>query len=117
MRFGQGNFKPGLAFTSTIPMGFSLEDRGCQTQVWTLHYLGWIDSRYVEEMNNKHYVLWGSTKENNKPASLMVPIKDGLLQATAQSCVGSQPHKRTRKFLFLSHPVREPVAGHQQSWC
>ena len=74
-------------------MGFSLEARGCQTQVWTLHYLGWIDSHYVEEMNNKHYVLWGSTKENNKPASVMVPIMDGLLQATAQikAVAGSQP--------------------------
>ena len=110
---------PSLAFTSTIPMGFSLEARGCQTQVWTLHYLGWIDSRYVEEMNNKHYVLWGSTKENNKPASVTVPIKDGLLQATAQikAVVGSQPQKRTSNFLFLPHSVREPVAGDQQSWC
>ena len=87
------NLKPGLAFTCTIPMGFSLKARGCQTQVWTLHYLGWIDSHYVEEMNNKHHVLWGSTKENNKPASVMVPIKDGLLQATAQikAIAGSQP--------------------------
>lgn len=65
-------------------MGFSLKARGCQTQVWTLPYLGWIDRCYVKEMNNKHCVLWGSNKENNKHASIMVPIKDGLLQATAQ---------------------------------
>lgn len=96
-------------------MEFSLEARGCQTRVWTLYYVGWIDSHSVKKMNNKHYVLWGSTKENNKPASIMVPIKDGLLQTTAQikAVVGSQPLKRTINFLFLPHPVRESFAGHQ----
>lgn len=65
-------------------------------------------------MNNKHCVLRGSTKENNKLASIMVPIKDGLLQATAQikAVVGRQPLKRSN-FLFLPHPVREGIAGHQ----
>lgn len=81
-------------------MGFSLKTRDCQTQVWTLHYLGWIDSHSIEEMNNKHYVLWGSTKENNKPASVMVPIKDGLLQAIARikAVAGIQPLKRRTFF-------------------
>jgi hypothetical protein len=31
----------------------------------------------VEEMNNKHVVLWASTKENNKLASVLVPRKEG----------------------------------------
>lgn len=96
-------------------MGFSLEDRGCQTEVWTLYYLGWIDRHCAEEINNKHCVLRASTEENNKLASIMVPIKDGLLQATAQikAVAGSQLLKRTRNFLFLPHPVREAIAGHQ----
>lgn len=72
------NFKPGLAFTNTN-MRFSLKARDCQTHVWTLHYL-----HCVEEMNNKHHVLWISTKENNKFASILLPRKDGFLQATVQ---------------------------------
>lgn len=96
-------------------MGFSLEARGCQTQVWTLYHLGWIDRLCVEEMNNKHCVLWGCNKKNNKLASVMVLTKDGLLQATAQiePVAGSQPLNRTSNFLFLPHPVRESFAGHQ----
>lgn len=38
----------------------------------------------MEEMNNKHRVLWGPAKENNKLASVPVPRKDGFLQATVQ---------------------------------
>lgn len=74
-----------------------------------------LDRLCAEEVNNKHCVLWGSNKENNKLASVMVPIKDWLLQATAQikAVVGSQPLKRTSNFLFLPHPVRESNAGHQ----
>lgn len=108
------NFKTGLVFTNSIFMGFSLEARGCQTQVWTLYYLGWIDRLCVEEMNNKHCVLWDSNKGNNKLASVMVPIKGGLLQATAriEPVASSQPLKRSN-FLFLPHPVRESFAGHQ----
>jgi hypothetical protein len=62
----------------------------------------------VEEMNNKHCVLWGSTKENNKLASIMLPRKDGLLQTSVQieAFAGSLPLRKQVTFFSCPTLVR-----------
>lgn len=93
-------------------MRFSLEARGCQTHVWSLCYLHWVDRHRVEEMNNKHRVLWGPAKENNKLASVRFQERMGFFRLLSKYRVmqaGSRAGpEETSNFLRCLHPVGKP---------
>lgn len=92
-------------------MRFSLGARGCQTPVWTLHYVHWRDRHCVNKMNNKPVVLWASIKENNELVSVLDPRRLGSFRLLSNRLLPDgweAVHEDTSNFPCSLHPAGKP---------